>query len=235
MTPYLRPTAAIAEDAFLPGDPGRALALAQALLDKPVMSNHNRGLWGYYGLTAGGHPLTIQATGIGGPSAAAVLSELAELGLRRALRIGSCRALDNRLALGDVVIADRAFALDGTSMALGCSGQLQANAATSKWLRDADPVAWTGMVASVDLLATPSGAGLSTALGSALTASGAVAVDMATAPLMALGERLDVAIGSALIVSEDIDGMQASDQQVESAAIEAGRGAAAALLGVVRR
>ena len=34
---------------LLPGDPGRALRLAQQLLDAPKMLNHNRGLWGYTG------------------------------------------------------------------------------------------------------------------------------------------------------------------------------------------
>ena len=36
------------------------------------MLNHNRGLWGYSGTAADGAPLTIQSTGMGGPSAAIV-------------------------------------------------------------------------------------------------------------------------------------------------------------------
>ena len=43
----LRSTAPVAADALLPGDPGHALTLAQALLDEPRMSNHAHGLWGY--------------------------------------------------------------------------------------------------------------------------------------------------------------------------------------------
>ena len=69
MPARLRPTAPIAADAVLVGDPGRALTLAQALLKEPKMSNHARGLWGYSGLTRAGHELSIQATGMGGPSA----------------------------------------------------------------------------------------------------------------------------------------------------------------------
>ena len=46
---HLRPTAPLAERVLLPGDPGRALALAQSLLQEPRMFNHNRGLWGYTG------------------------------------------------------------------------------------------------------------------------------------------------------------------------------------------
>ena len=90
MPARLRPTAPIAADAILVGDPGRALMLAQALLEQPKMSNHARGLWGYTGRTPDGPTLSIQATGMGGPSAALVLADLAELGVRRAVRVGTC-------------------------------------------------------------------------------------------------------------------------------------------------
>src|SRR5206468_9102696 len=93
-----------ADDVLLPGDPGRALALAQQLLTEPRMSNHARGLWGYTGETPGGHPLSIQATGMGGPSAAIVLHELAELGVRRAIRVGTCGAIDPALGHGALVV-----------------------------------------------------------------------------------------------------------------------------------
>jgi uridine phosphorylase len=93
MPAILRPTATFAADAILVGDPGRALLLAQELLEKPKMSNHARGLWGYTGVTPAGRELTIQSTGMGGPSAAVVLADLAELGLRRAIRIGTCASL----------------------------------------------------------------------------------------------------------------------------------------------
>ena len=78
---HLRPTAPLADRVLLPGDPGRALLLAQELLTEPKMFNHHRGLWGYTGAAADGEPLTIQATGMGGPSAAIVLEELFDLGV----------------------------------------------------------------------------------------------------------------------------------------------------------
>ena len=55
MPARLRPTAPIAASAILVGDPGRALMLAQALLEQPKMSNHARGLWGYSGTTPEGN------------------------------------------------------------------------------------------------------------------------------------------------------------------------------------
>ena len=99
----LRPTAEIHPEAILVGDPGRALALAQVLLEQPKMSNHARGLWGYSGRTTEGRELSLQSTGMGGPSAALVLGDLAELGVRRAVRVGTCAAIDPELRPGDLV------------------------------------------------------------------------------------------------------------------------------------
>src|SRR6516165_1714805 len=60
------------------------------------MFNHNRGLWGYTGVAADGAPLTVQSTGMGGPSAAIVIAELTDLGARRMIRTGTCGALGAR-------------------------------------------------------------------------------------------------------------------------------------------
>src|SRR2546430_1548048 len=89
----LQPTAELAERVLLPGDPARALRLAESLLEGPKMFNHHRGLWGYSGVASDGVPLTIQSTGMGGPSAAIVVHELVELGARLLLRVGTCGAL----------------------------------------------------------------------------------------------------------------------------------------------
>src|SRR3954464_186738 len=113
MPARLRPTAPIASDAILVGDPGRALTLAQELLQQPKMSNHARGLWGYSGVTDGGDDLTIQSTGMGGPSATVVLRDLAELGVRRAIRIGTCTSLGD-LGLGEIVVVKEAQSFRGS-------------------------------------------------------------------------------------------------------------------------
>src|SRR4051794_41875655 len=84
----LKPHEPVAERVLLPGDPGRALRLAQLLIDGPRMLNHHRGLWGYSGPGPDGAPLTGQSTGLGGPSAAAVVAELVRLGARRPARGG---------------------------------------------------------------------------------------------------------------------------------------------------
>ena len=104
---HLRPPSRLAERVLLPGDPHRALAVAQSLLDEPRMFNHARGLWGYTGHRRRRRPLTVQSTGMGGPSAAIVVEELIDLGARRLVRIGTCGALADGLELGELVCAAR--------------------------------------------------------------------------------------------------------------------------------
>src|SRR3954452_23907691 len=102
-TIHVHPTGPLADRALLPGDPGRALALAQALCDAPAkMFNHNRGLWGYTGTALDGAPLTIQSTGISGPSAGVVVEELCNLGRFCATRVPTCTALDGAVAPGEL-------------------------------------------------------------------------------------------------------------------------------------
>jgi uridine phosphorylase len=121
---HLKPAAELAERVLLPGDPHRALAVAQHLLEGPRMFNHHRGLWGYTGIAADGEPLTVQSTGMGGPSAAIVTEELIALGARRLVRIGTCGALVDELELGELVAAEAVISADGASAALGANGAL---------------------------------------------------------------------------------------------------------------
>ena len=88
------------------------------------MFNHHRGLWGYTGTARDGALLSVQSTGMGGPSAAIVCEELVMLGARTLIRIGTCGALDAGLSIGDLVAVDKALALDGTSRALGAGTEV---------------------------------------------------------------------------------------------------------------
>ncbi|HWG08173.1 MAG TPA: hypothetical protein VN672_04095 [Solirubrobacteraceae bacterium] len=196
---HLHPTAELAERVLLPGDPGRALALAQTLLERPLMFNHNRGLWGYTGEAHDGKPLTIQATGMGGPSAAIVISELIALGARRAIRVGTCGALAPSLELGRLVIAREAICGDGTSRALGGGERVAADAALTQALASSDPGAAVGTVLSVDLFYEPAGARGADAHADAL------AVEMEAATLFALGAAEAVPVACLLAVSDTFD------------------------------
>ena len=194
---HLRPTAALAERVLLPGDPGRALALAQTLLVKPLMFNHHRGLWGYTGPTRiDGELLTIQSTGMGGPSAAIILTELIALGARRAIRIGTCGALVPDLAFGEVVIARESICLDGTSRALVTGDRLLADPGLTEALIGAAPKARIGPIVSVDLFYDPH---------PPAGAPGAIAVEMEAATLFAVGAAASIPVGCVLVVSDTFD------------------------------
>lgn len=220
MPSRLRPAASFASEAILVGDPGRALLLAQELLESPKMSNHARGLWGYWGTTAEGRELTVQSTGMGGPSAALVLADLAELGVRRAIRVGTCTSLEPTRRVGELVDVVEAHAWGGPG---GGEGEptLPNRALASALRHRLGPDARPATVASLDTLHGdhPDPAQLH-----------AEVADMQTAALLGRGAALGVALAAVLIVTEDAGGVRAGDELVASAAKRAGAGAAAALL-----
>jgi uridine phosphorylase len=193
---HLRPTAELAERVLLPGDPGRALALAQLLLEQPLMFNHHRGLWGYTGAAPDGEPLTIQATGMGGPSAAIVLSALIALGVKRAIRVGTCGALAPGLELGELIIASEAIGADGTSRALGAGERVAADVQLTEALIVQAPSARCGVVVSVDLFYDN---------GRRPSAPEALAIEMEAAALFAVGATAGLPVACMLAVSDTFD------------------------------
>ena len=102
--------------------------MAQELLEKPLMFNHARGLWGYTGLAGDGEPLSIQSTGMGGPSAAIVVRG-ADRPRRPAARSGSAPAARcaSDIELGALLAAREALPADGASAALGADGRVAAS------------------------------------------------------------------------------------------------------------
>jgi uridine phosphorylase len=221
--PYLRPSAELAPDALLPGDPGRALMLAQEVLEEPRMTNHARGLWGYTGRTAPGALLTVQSTGIGAPSATAVMRELAAHGLRRAIRIGTCVAISPELELGELLVVDAALGGDGVSRALGMEAELVAPDATLlAALRESlDAGSAEVAIASFDLRAEPTK--------HPVGENPYAAADLQTAALYALGRTISVAVAAVLVVAEAPGGELIADDALERAVKRAGHAAVAAL------
>lgn len=246
---HIHQTAELAERVLLPGDPGRALRLAQELLDQPKMLNHNRGLWGYTGTAADGELLSIQSTGMGGPSAAIVVTELIELGARRLLRVGTCGGLDHgldgeldsevegRLELGALLVVGEALADDGTSRALGGHRRLArvpAPGGLTRALSASHPPkdgashppapAAPATVVSTDLFydtddRVPD-----------WRAAGAVAVEMEAATIFTVAARHGVQAGCALLVS-NVLGVDAyiDPEQLHTAELRLGELAISAL------
>ena len=94
----------IAKHVIVVGDPLRAKNLS-TLLESPKLVNENRCLLTYTGKWRG-EPITIATHGVGAPSAAIVFEELALLGARNIVRLGTAGSIDDNLELGSVVIAD---------------------------------------------------------------------------------------------------------------------------------
>jgi len=103
----------VAPIVLLPGDPGRAARVAERL-EGARCYNEYRGLLGYTG-SYRGTSLSVQTTGMGCPSAAIAVEELAQLGARTLVRIGTCGATKAEIAPGDLIVATAACPLDGTT------------------------------------------------------------------------------------------------------------------------
>ena len=98
----------IAPVVLLPGDPLRAKWIAETFLDDAPCYTEVRGMLGFTG-TWQGTPVSVQGSGMGQPSLAIYVNELfTEYDVQSVVRVGSCGALTERLALRDVVIASGA-------------------------------------------------------------------------------------------------------------------------------
>ncbi|MCS7197544.1 MAG: uridine phosphorylase [Candidatus Bipolaricaulota bacterium] len=102
-----------AQIALLPGDPARVEKIARMAERGRFVASHREFC------TWLGHikdrPVVITSTGIGGPSTAIAVEELAQLGVRIFLRVGTTGALQHHINMGDVVITTGAVRLDGAS------------------------------------------------------------------------------------------------------------------------
>ncbi len=98
---------------IVPGDPGRVPKIAE-FLDNPRPVKCNREYNTYEGYLYGEKVLVV-STGIGGPSAAICMEELAKIGAETFIRVGTCGGMHKSVYPGDVVIANGAIRMCGTS------------------------------------------------------------------------------------------------------------------------
>lgn len=107
--------------ALLPGDPFRSPLIAESIAehygtakpDRPLA--HKREYCTYLTEILGAN-LLVTSTGIGGPSTSIAVDELAQLGVRTFLRIGTTGAIQDSIDIGDVIITTGSVRLDGTSI-----------------------------------------------------------------------------------------------------------------------
>lgn len=98
---------------ILPGDPKRCEKIAK-YFDDPVLVADNREYVTYTG-TLDGVKVSVTSTGIGGPSAAIAMEELAMCGADTFIRVGTSGGMDLSVKSGDLVVANGAIRMEGTS------------------------------------------------------------------------------------------------------------------------
>ena len=208
-----------AEACLLPGDPLRAKYVAESFLDDVQQRNWERGMLGFTG-TFRGKPISVQSTGIGCPSAAIVIEELAMLGVKRMLRIGTCGGLQPDLALGDLIVAISAVPADSTALHI----TREIHAPTADW----------GLVHSAVHAAKELGKPVR--VGPIVTSDvfynsdegqyqrwserGMLAVEMEAAVLFTLGALRKVAAGCLLVVSDVVvegEFVRVTDEEMKAA------------------
>ncbi|MBR6154579.1 MAG: purine-nucleoside phosphorylase [Treponema sp.] len=102
------PDGAIAEAVLLPGDPLRAKFIAETFLKDIHCYNEVRGMYGFTG-TYNGKKVSVQGTGMGQPSISIYVNELFRFyGVQKAIRVGTCGAVQKDIALRDVILAQGA-------------------------------------------------------------------------------------------------------------------------------
>jgi purine-nucleoside phosphorylase len=95
----------IADRILLPGDPLRAKWVAENFLENPVQYNSVRNMFGFTG-TYKGERVSVQGTGMGIPSISIYVHELfTEYQVQRAIRIGTCGAIQDETKVGDLILA----------------------------------------------------------------------------------------------------------------------------------
>ena len=190
-----------AEAVLLPGDPLRAKYIAETYLDDVVQTNSERGMLGFRGSWEG-KPVSVQATGMGCPSAAIVIEELVMLGCKKLLRVGTCGGLQPDHKLGDMIVALSAVPQDGTTNTY----VREPHAPTADWglvhsaVHEAKEIGQpihVGPVVSSDVFYNPDGGQYQR-----WSDRGILAVEMEAAILFTLGALRKVQAGCLLVVSD---------------------------------
>jgi DeoD family purine-nucleoside phosphorylase len=190
-----------AEACLLPGDPLRAKYIAETYFDDPVQRNSERGMLGYTG-TWQGKPISVQASGMGCPSAAIVIEELIQLGVKKIIRVGTCGGLQAHHALGDLIVALTAVPQDGTVNTY----VREPHCPTADWelvhsavhaAKEAGQKMHVGPIVSSDVFYNPDGGQYER-----WSSRGVLAVEMEAAVLFTIGALKKIQTGCLLTVSD---------------------------------
>ncbi|RQG92232.1 nucleoside phosphorylase [Natrarchaeobius chitinivorans] len=99
--------------ALVPGDPGRVDRIADHCDTAETIAENRE--YKLVNASYEGTELTICSTGIGCPSAAIALEELANVGVDTVIRVGTTGALQSEIEIGDMIVATGAAKDEGTT------------------------------------------------------------------------------------------------------------------------
>lgn len=147
-------------------------------------------------------PMTVISFGMGGPAAAVVIEELAILGVKIVIRAGTAMALN--CSLGDLIVAEGAIRLDGTSswylpLAFPAIPDTQLSLAFINHLEQTKANYVTGIMISIDALHPRKIAQLERTIFSQYV--GAVGLDMETATIFTASKALGLKSSSLCLAS----------------------------------
>jgi DeoD family purine-nucleoside phosphorylase len=208
-----------AEACLLPGDPLRAKYIAETFMDDIRQVNGERGMLGYTG-TFRGRPVSVQASGMGCPSAGIVIEELVMLGVKRILRVGTCGGLQPDMKLGDLIVAITAVPADSTAMHL----VREPHCPTADWdivhgavhaAKELGKPVRVGPIVSSDLFYNPDDGQYQR-----WSERGVLAVEMEAAMLFTLGALRKIKTGCLLTVSDVVvegEFVRISDAEMKAA------------------
>ena len=194
---------------ILPGDPKRCKKIAQYFEDSVLIAD-NREFITYTG-TLDGVKVSVTSTGIGGPSAAIAMEELARCGADTFIRIGTCGGIQPEVKSGDIVVATGAVRMEGTSKEYApieypaVADLMVVNALVSA-AKEKDCEFYTGVVQSKDAFygqhepeMMPAGYELINKW-EAWKKLGCLASEMETAALYIVAAKLHVRVGACFLV-----------------------------------
>ena len=100
--------------AIVPGDPERVKKIAELMEGATFLASHRE--YTSYLAYLDGKAVVVCSTGIGGPSTSIAVEELAQLGVRTFLRVGTTGAIQSHVNVGDVIVTQASVRLDGASL-----------------------------------------------------------------------------------------------------------------------
>ncbi len=105
----------VAKYVLLPGDPKRAEKIAKFFDEYRLVAEYRQ--YVTFSGTYKGISVSVTSTGIGCPAAAIAVEELARIGAKYFIRVGTTGAIQPEIEIGDIIVATAAVRADGTTRA----------------------------------------------------------------------------------------------------------------------